>query len=144
MTISELKNGYTAPSGLLSEKDFVIGFDISAEQELSPADYTAAENGIISLLADFSRRDIQRKYVDGDRVVPLSEMRRFTLKFRCIARDAVQRFIIAAATAGTPVKYTYEDLSDGTADSGTLLAKITSQEKSDIYGMIFTVVMEKT
>ena len=143
MTISEFKAGYTSASGFADENSRVIAFDISEDGSSTNEDFTVLSAGVIAAEFDFSPRTAVRHFVEGDRTVPLSDMRVFIIKLVLADDDPVQSFILAAAASQERVRYVYYNACTGIEESGYLLPELTGIEKNDIYGMTARVLLRK-
>ena len=140
-TTGEIINEIQTHSGFMTAQDFLLGIDISEKQDAEGTAYEVLRNGVVSVSADLSPRCVLRKYVDGDRIVHLSPMERFTVRFLRIADDPVQEFIIAAAESSSDIRYCRIDPKGG-LKSGILKAKISDISESDVFGIIYTAVLE--
>lgn len=107
MTVSEARAAFSDGAGFAGGA--LVGFDMSAGQVLSPEEFTAAVSGVSSLELDFSQRTVIRRYVDGYKAVPVSDMRCIKLTIWFIAGDAVHRFLVNAAENSDIVRFAYAD-----------------------------------
>lgn len=105
MTVNEARTAFSSGNGFAGGA--VVGFDMSAGQVLSPENFTAAVSGVSSLELDFSQRTVIRKYVDGYKAVPVSDMRCIRLTIWFIAGDAVHSFLVNAAENSDVVRFAY-------------------------------------
>lgn len=138
MTVSEAVN---APDEgcFYDELGFVLGIDMSESGDAGADDFTAVTEGVFSVSADFSPRVVIRDYVDGDRAVPVSKRGSITVKFLCIAGDAVQERIMRCAENGVPVRCVYTDGSN-MAFEGYMLISQAGDVPSEVYGRTVTAV----
>lgn len=141
MTISEITAAYEPHGGMISEKDNVFGIDISEGQSLKPDDYAVLRAGVISLSADAAPRTVRRRYVNGEKSVPLSDKRRFVIKMLLSAEDEAQKFLLSAVRSASPVKYAYASLSDGSSESGTVIP-VSAVREDTADGAVMTVELE--
>lgn len=144
MTISEIKEAYSVHGGMLSDKDTAFAIDISEGQDLPADGYTVLQAGMLSVSAELAPRTVRRRYVNGEKSVPLSEKRRFVLKMLLSAEDEAQSFLLSAVRNASPVKYAYISLFDGHSECGTVIPVSAVFENSAAEGAAVTVELENS
>ena len=105
MTLCEARAAFSDENGFAGGA--VVGFDMSEGQALPFEDFTAAVSGVSSLELDFSQRTVIRKFVDGYKAVPVSDMRCIRLTIWFIAGDELHRFLVNAAENSDIVRFAY-------------------------------------
>lgn len=127
--------------GLLLSDNFTLSLDISEGQGLTPMEYAPLRGGAVFIKADTSPSSVRRKYVDGEKSVPLSDSRKFTVKLLPSAEDSVSGFLLESAKKASPVKYAYTEEAGDFSESGVLLATSVISEIS-AEGVTYTIELE--
>lgn len=141
MTVGQLTESYVFHEGLAEESEYVLGIDLSAEQNAAKEDFTALQKGVYSIKADISPETVTRKYVDGHRTLPVSDMVRITLKLAAGETDSAGNKILQAAKQGKNVRCVYADIANGSSIICSMLPRVTEICRGEIFGIEITVVM---
>ena len=141
MPVLQMMNGYVPRQGLAEDGAYVLGVDLSEEQNAVWKNFTVLREGVYSLKADLSPETVTRKYVDGHKSLPVSDMVRITLKLAAGETDSAGSRILKAASLGENVRCVYADISEGSYITCSMLPRITEICSGELYGMEITVVM---
>ncbi len=108
-----------------------VGIKIKMNEE--SGEFTEVSRGVCFMEADFSDRSEIRKFVDGDRAVPLSDRAAVTLEFIRERGDSVQDFLLEAARCGRRI----EVICGGAGDERRISALVLVEKisKGDIWGI---------
>ncbi|MDE7294890.1 MAG: hypothetical protein K2N72_10750 [Oscillospiraceae bacterium] len=108
---------------------FGIKIKMNEESEV----FTEVSRGVCFMEADFSDRSEIRKFIDGDRAVPMSDRVVITLEFIRDMDDPCQEFLLDAANCGRRV----EVICGGAGDERRFnaLALVEKISKGDIWGI---------
>lgn len=140
MTVETMKNDFAGHSGIMREDDFILGIDISQEQNSAFGGYECIREGVLSLVCDGSPDMTVRKFVDGHRAVVLSDRIKFTVRFLELCGNAALEHLLDYAAQGKSVRFYYERLCDGGFCSGDAAVSI-GERKAILGGMELTVVL---
>ncbi|MDE6591712.1 MAG: hypothetical protein K2K57_01430 [Oscillospiraceae bacterium] len=99
--------------------------------------FTEVSKGVCFMEADFSDRSEIRKFVDGDRAVPLSDRAAVTLEFIRESGDPVQDFLLGAARCGRRIEVICGDAEDERRINALVLAEKIS--KGEIWGIKYRI-----
>ncbi|MCM1524733.1 MAG: hypothetical protein NC120_09780 [Ruminococcus sp.] len=131
----------SASAGIADEDGYILGIDMSEGQDAEWGDFTVLSEGVYGISADLSPETAVRKYVDGYRSLPVSDMARITVRLAAGAEDAAGRRLLDAARNGERLRCVYAEASGGSRTVFSLLPRIASVCPAALYGLEITVIM---
>ncbi|MCM1578054.1 MAG: hypothetical protein NC078_04565 [Ruminococcus sp.] len=112
-----------------NEKDMTVKVKINGE-------FTEVKRGVCGIEADMGDRCEIRKFVDGDRSVPVSDRAAVTVEFIREEGDGVQDHLLAAAKSGERIEVAFGAGCEKSFEGVVTVKRIC---KGDIWGIRYVL-----
>lgn len=135
LKISEAINSVSDREKLLG-KAYEVGIDLSENGDAEYGDFTALRENCRNIRVYVQPRVAVRKYVDGDKTIPLSDFVRVVFRYYPSSDNVLQKRLLEAAYSCSRVRCICAELVTGAFTEAFLLPCITAVCEDDIFGEI--------